>query len=377
MKIPGAKKIATMFLLATLVMLSPSMVFAAPPKQAGPEVKAAPVVPVTASALPDRIVRPMRAITPMTLRAEGVTIRLWGIKQAYARETKLEINALEMMDGLIQEQQVNCKIVGGGMPELVGRCATQDNQDLALTLLSNGFATVNREETYDSVFATAYEQAQQAARVNAKGFWSADQKKSDKSDWMPAYFKWLLPLSLIVGPFGGLALIAFFTRNALESMNEQQKNDAERSFMKEQRLQIRERQVLITTLESELLDNKSRIEAFRVIYNDMLNELKSPDSKPKYQQGGDIIQKHPSFSALVFEANVAKLSLLDMKLAGELSRLYARLPRENAYVNIEPEVPLETAIALVEKVIKEAEEMLPPIDSAIAGLQKELASAYE
>src|ERR1700722_10552013 len=30
--------------------------------------------------MPDHIRRPMRAVDPMTLRAEGLSIRLWGIK---------------------------------------------------------------------------------------------------------------------------------------------------------------------------------------------------------------------------------------------------------------------------------------------------------
>src|SRR5690606_26857746 len=78
---------------------------------------------------PERIVRPMRAVDPMTLKAEGVNIRLWGIKPARTSETPLEIRALDLMDRLIYEQQVNCKIVGGRLPDLVGRCTTQDNAD--------------------------------------------------------------------------------------------------------------------------------------------------------------------------------------------------------------------------------------------------------
>ena len=46
-----------------------------------------------ASPLPDRIIRPMRAVDPITLRAEGVSIRLWGIKPARSGESPLELRA--------------------------------------------------------------------------------------------------------------------------------------------------------------------------------------------------------------------------------------------------------------------------------------------
>jgi endonuclease YncB( thermonuclease family) len=366
------------FLLVLLAIAWPvKFVDAAPPVSApapaapapAAEEAVAPVVP----GLPERIKRPMRAVDPMTLRAEGFSIRLWGIKPAQTSETPLELQALDRMDALIQEGQVDCKIMGGQLPELLGLCKSQSLQDLAIELLSSGFVIVDRRQTYNSIFATAYEQAQEKARLSSAGVWAFVNKANDPKNglpgWMQPYVNVVLPIALIVGPFGGLLLVSLIMWYWLKRMAFAQQQESEQSSRKEAMLLTRERQVLVSTLEGELIENKNKIEAFLVIYGDLLRSLKDPNEVPKYQQGGDIVQKHPSFSKTVFEANVNKLSLLDIKLAGKVSKLYSSMPKDQEYINLEPGVPLDTAIQLVEKVLREAEAMLVPINAVISGLQ--------
>ncbi len=352
---------------------APAAPVAAPPTAA--PMDAEPSQPLnTGARLPDRVVRLMRAIDPMTLRIEGASIRLWGIKPASSAETPLELKALDLMDKLIQEQQVNCKIMGGTPLEMIGRCTTQAGQDLALELLDNGYVVVDRRQTYNSVFATAYETSQEAARVNAKGVWNlvAEEDKKDENGvpkWLKPHMAFLIPMALIFGPFGGLLVVSLIMWYWLKRMAYVQERDAEQSSRKEAMLVNRERHVLISTLEGELTENKNKVEAFLVIYGDMLRTLKDNNEVPKYQQSGDIVQKHPSFGRAVFEANVGKLSLLDIKLAGQVSKLYSAMPKEQEYINLEPNVPLETAIKLVEKILKEAEVLLEPLGNLIIGLQ--------
>jgi endonuclease YncB( thermonuclease family) len=375
------------FVLALLTAATAS--FAAPPVAAPapapvsvpapvPAPAAASVVPVAPmgtageAGLPQYIKRPMRAVDPMTLRAEGMWIRLWGIKPAELSDTPLELQALDHMDQMIQEGEVNCLVQRGSrMPEIIGVCRTQSGQDIAIELLQNGFVVVDRRQTYDSVYASAYEKAQEQARLAAVGVWSFMNGKQAAGGSMSSGLPGgsFLTIALIVGPFGGMLLVALIMWYWLKRMASAQEAEAEQSSRKEQMLVTRERQVLVSTLEGELSENKNKIEAFLVIYGDLLRSLKDPNEVPKYQQGGDIVQKHPSFSKTVFEANVNKLSLLDMKLAGKISKLYSALPKDQEYINLEPGVPLDTAVQLVEKVLKEAENMLTPINAIIGGLQ--------
>ncbi|MBL8712621.1 MAG: hypothetical protein JNM12_06955 [Alphaproteobacteria bacterium] len=361
----------------TAVPAAPVAAVPAPPaamaSDDAPDIAPAAVAPL-ANRLPERIMRPMRAVDPMTLRAEGGTIRLWGIKPAQSAETPLELKALDLMDGLIQEQQVNCRIMGGTMLEMIARCSTATNQDLALELLKNGFVVVDRRQTYNTVFATAYEKEQESARVAGKGVWALVKEDANQTDsrglprWLEPYMSFLLPLALIFGPFGGLLIVGLVMWYWLSRMASLQEKEAEQTSRKEAMLQSRERHVLISTLEGELMENKNKIEAFLVIYGDMLRSLQDANEVPKYQQGGDIVQKHPTFGRAVFEANVSKLSLLDIKLAGQISKLYSAMPKDQEYINLEPTVPLETAVKLVQKVLKEAETLIDPLNNVIAGL---------
>lgn len=328
--------------------------------------------PGSAIALPDRIIRPAVAIDPITLRAEGVTVRLWGIKPALSNETPLGLKALALMDTLIQEQQVNCKIVGGALPELVGRCSTQGKEDLALELINSGYAVVDRLQTYDSVFASAYEKAQETARLKGTGVWEMVAREKEEGafpSWLKPHMATLVPLGLVVMPFGGLFIIALVMGHWMSGISRLHQGEIDQARKKEATLEMRERQVLISTLEGELLENRNKIEAFLVIYGDMLRGLKENVEQPKYQQGGDIVQKHPSFSKTVFEANVNRLSALDIKLAGHISKLYSSLPKEQEYINLDQNVPLDTAVKLVEKVLKDAQELLEPINVVIRALQ--------
>lgn len=361
-----------LFFLLTLTVSFPAFAQKNAPA-AKPAAVEEPAAEVPAQAkLPERISRPMVAIDPVTLKAEGIEIRLWGIKTASVSETSLELKALDLLDSIIDGQVVNCKIEGGQLPVLFGRCVVQANSDLSLELLNNGLAVRDRRQTYNTAYASAYGQAEEFARLNKKGVWkflAESEKESSVPKWLQPHLDLLVPVALILGPITGLVIVALVMWFWLQRLSRAQMQETEVSRKKESMLQSRERSVLLSTLEGELADNKNKIEAFLVIYGDLLRSLKDTNEVPKYQQVGDIVQKHPSFSKTVFEANVGKLSLLGIKLAGQVSKLYSSLPKEQEYINLEPNVPLETAIKLVEKILHDAEELLPPIIGAMSGLQ--------
>lgn len=371
------KQLIASLILATGLLITPVMAAAQATKKpaAAPvavEAPAATAQTPSSFALPERIVRPMVALDPVTLKAEGVEIKLWGIRPASTSESPLELKALDLLDGIIEGQQVNCKIEGGQMPVLYARCVVQGS-DLSLELLNNGLAIRDRRMTYNTAYASAYGTAEELARHNRKGVWKflvdtgkdGDGAQSSLTDGGSSMLTW----ALFGGPLAGMALIGLVLWFWMQNMSKAQQAEAEAIRRKESLLQTREKNVLLTTLEGELLENKNKIEAFMVIYGDMLQGLQSTTETPKYQQVGDIVQKHPSFSKTVFEANVSKLSLLGIKLAGNISKLYASLPKEQEYINLEPGVPLNTAVQLVEKVRSDAQALVPSIDAAIQGLQ--------
>lgn len=318
-----------------------------------------------------RIVRPMIAINANTLQAEGMQIRLWGIKPARSLETAIELRALDHMDRLIGQGQVNCRIMKWSLTEPAARCNVATNEDLNLEMLRNGFAVVDRAETYNTVFATAYHEAQEQARLQQKGIWKLVVEQEQTSfipDWLEPHMPSLVPLSLVVGPAFGFLLLAFFVWKGFRNIEKVQEREFETNRRKEAALLAREKLVLATSLEGELMENKSKIEAFLTIYQELLNDLKNPESTPKYQDAGDLIHEHPALSRTVFEMNVDKFSLLDLKLASDLSKLYTQIKSESKYQNMDPTMPLADATEMVEKVIHDAEALLPHIDYIIEQL---------
>lgn len=318
-----------------------------------------------------RIIRPMIAVDPMTLQAEGRQIRLWGIRTARASETALEIRALDMMDRLIGAEPVDCKVMIWSIQQPVARCMSQSNQDIALVLLENGFAVVDRAQTYGSVFANGYAKAQEDARLHKRGIWrfvAEAEQESFLPEWMDPWLPTLVPLSLILGPLIGFVIVAWVSRRGLAEIADMHQREYAYSRKKEATLETRERMVLLTSLQAELEENMAKIEAFLTIYREMVKDLKTPGHQPKYQEGGDLLHQNPALQRTVFDTSVDRLSLLDLKLAGEIAKLYSVITSNPQFVTMDPTLPLPEAIKMIEEVIDNAEQLKPSIQKVIADI---------
>jgi len=327
-----------------------------------------------------RITRPMIPLDPITLQAEGVKIRLWGIKQAQTRETPLELKAIDYMEKMIGNEPVNCRIEKSRTKSaLFARCAVHTNEDLGLALLQSGMVVIDRHQTYGSVFASSYEEAQNNARQKRIGVWEfvvEGQGNKLIPVWLEDYMPSLVPLALVFGPFFGLLTIALMAHQGLRNMNRRQAMEFQETREKEDALLRREKLVLASALEGELSENKVKIEAFLTIYHALMNELTAEGATPKYQKGGDLVHKHPALNRTVFEGSISKLSALDMQLASTLSKLYTHIYAEPDYITIDSKAPLQEVTGLVQNTVNATEALIPQIDYALeqldAMMQKQL-----
>ena len=319
-----------------------------------------------------RIQRPVVALDAATLQTEGMQIHLWGIKPAESLETSLHLKALDVMDEMIGQEQVDCRIMVWDIVEPSARCTIHTNEDLGLVMLQRGFAVIDRHQTYNTVFASNYEEAQNYARKNKKGVWRAFAKSEQKNYiplWLEPYMSTVVPVSIIIGPFFALLLIGLFIRQGLQNVVKAQEKEFKHAREKEAALQLREKMVLISTLESEMLEDKSKIEAFLTIYRELLENLKNPEHMPNYQQAGELVPLYPSLSRGVFDANVERFSVLDLKLASDISKLYSFIHEESDYMTLEPSTSREDAVQTVQKVLYDAEALLPQMDYILGQLQ--------
>ena len=330
-----------------------------------------------------RITRSVTALDATVLQAEDIKIFIWGVEPARSLETAIELKALDMLDRMIGGEPVNCIIMSMQTEtEALARCAASNGEDLAIALLQNGYAVAKRSQTLKSPFQAVYAEAQENARINRRGVWRIVAESGNQGyipRWLSPYMSTIVPVAIVFGPLLGLGIVAFFMRRGLDRILNQQMDAFETGNKKERALLVRERLVLASLIEGELLDNISRIEAFLVIYREMLKDLHRPDVMPHYQMAGEMVHKHPALSRAIFEANMSKLSLLDLKLAGEISKLYSNIHSDPEYVTLEPTTPLKDAVAVLEKAIHDAEAMQKALQRVIdlfhAMASKQLDSA--
>lgn len=131
----------------------------------------------------------------------------------------------------------------------------------------------------------------------------------------------------------------------------------------------REKAVLAASLIGEINENKNKCEAFITIYSEMLKNLRDDTRKPAYQQTGDFVHKAPSLSRSVYDNNLSNLNLFETALATKVSEIYALIETDPEYLSLEPDMPLDTAIRMVEMVVKNAESVMQTVEKVVPSLE--------
>lgn len=316
-----------------------------------------------------RFTRLMVPVDSVTLKSEGLEINLWGIQPAGSSETHLELRALNLLQHMINDQDVTCKIMTAeDVTHPSARCSTSDGDDLSLKLLQQGLAIRDRRALYGSVFASSYQEAEELARRNKNGIWKlvdTDDKSlvdrildNDKNLMMTA-------IGFILLPFLAMLILGFIIVRSISRLEKYQSSQATSHYTKERGLYQQEKNLILKNLEAELKENKSRVEAFLTVYMEMLSNIKDPEVTPQYQKSGDIVSLQPNFAHDIFEEHINTLSSLDMKLSAELNRFYKMLGSDPDYIDLDPSTPREEAISIVDKIVSEAREYLPLFDQML------------
>ncbi len=137
----------------------------------------------------------------------------------------------------------------------------------------------------------------------------------------------------------------------------------------------RERAVLAASFIGEINENKNKCQAFITIYSEMLRGLRDETRKPAYQQTGDFVHKCPALSRSVYEHNLVNMSSLDAEISTRLTELYATFEEDPEYLSLEPDMPLDTAVRMVEMVVKNAEAQLSAMDKVVPSLELAVRNA--
>lgn len=315
---------------------------------------------------------------PASMQTREGVIQLWGLDADALSQTKSRVRAQVKIDDLIGSEDIECTAVRRDAGRVIARCLNVRGEDIALELVKDGLAIIDRSQLAGTQALDTYSNAQQRARIAGSGVWAelsaAQSKQTDISDTISQAAVGfqakdiLLIAAAFLGPLIGMLVICAVLYFGFDRMIKLQKRQMALSQQKEKDLRDREKFVLAASLESEINTNRAKIDAFLVIYEDMLRTMKDPKKTPKYQQSGDIIHQRPSLSRAVYDANLDRMDLLGPQLFSDLSEIYAKINPDADYITLEPDMPIEQAMDKVQKVITQANEMIAPMDKADSAL---------
>ena len=297
-----------------------------------------------------------RAASGTVLVAGDQKIRLWGIEDAEGMPPTFKLKVRTALDNAIGGNPVQCETKAQQGAQISAQCVNDSDMDLGLYMIQQGHVSVDRASVYGTVFEEAYIQAEMQAQDRGLGVWAESGSAQNSSDQQDG--SWMLSLGFILFLciIGAFTVVSIIIMRGFRRVVEVQ-NDNVEMMSKERKLRDKERGVVAVMLDSELKANKSKIEAFIVVYDEMLKALKDPARPPKYKKSGDIVQKQPAMDRTVFDRNNDKIDTLGDRLSSELIHFYARIKSKPEYVNLEPDTELPEAIALLEAVLKNARRL--------------------
>lgn len=137
---------------------------------------------------------------------------------------------------------------------------------------------------------------------------------------------------------------------------------------REDDLKSREKLVIAAAIEGELTSNQTKLQAFLVVYQEMLRNLKEPTRAPKYKQPGEIIHEKPALSRTIFDAYADKLVLLGETMARDLAKIYTDIDTDPAYKTLSDDLSTDQTIHIVERIVESAQSLNAPMEKAIGAL---------
>jgi endonuclease YncB( thermonuclease family) len=333
------------------------------------------------------------AIDNANLRPQGqdFTIQLWGIDPVMLRNSLTGLRARIALDDAIDSKAVTCSIKSRNRArkKILAQCFNESRVDLALDLVSQGFAIISRSDIAGTPQQERYINTEKRARLQGLGIWetlesgvvdapgnanNASTNTTTSAPQTPANIhlfsgdNLMVLLVLVAGPMIGMLIVGVILYIGLSKLVRLQTRHINARKKDERKMRDREKFVLASALEGEINTNRAKIDAFLLIYEDLLRNLRDPSKTPKYKQSGDVVHQRPSLNRAVFDSNSDKFDLLGPQLVVEITEIYTRIDPNPDYITLEPETPIEHAIEKVQKIILESERMIEPLDKISSAL---------
>ncbi len=316
----------------------------------------------------DDIVAKVRVIGQTVLLSEEDRIVLWGIEEVDAGVKIFSLKVRSALERKIGEKSVTCTVKGIEDGSVQAQCINEREEDLSLYLLQQGYASADRALIYGSIYEEPYLTAEKIAQENKHGVWEEGVGSSSAGEKQSRNF--LIGASfLVIVTVLGLVVLSFYIMRGFGRVVDMQSQVIDLAS-KERSLKDQEKYIISSMITSEIKENKTKIEAYLMIYEETLTDFEDNGRTPKYKSGGEVIQKQPGLSRVIFDGNTHKLELLGATLPSELIHYYARIKTNPDYFELKPEMPEEEALKIIETAVDTAKKLDKISDRILDGFQK-------
>ncbi len=296
-----------------------------------------------------------RAVNATTMVAGKTSVQLWGVQNIEGMPAQFNVSSRSALDNALGGNKTRCELKKRTESLIAAQCTNSADLDLGLYMLQQGYATVDRSAVYGSVFEGPYIQAEMEAQNQALGVWSRGSSSgSSRED--DGNFTLVLGAVLLLLILGAFSMLTLTIMKGFQKVTDAQ-NQSMDMMARERELRNKEREIFATMLDSEIKANKSKIEAYLVVYDEMLKDICNPDKSPKYKKAGDIVQAQPALDRSVFDRNTDKLDILGDTLSSQVIHFYARIKNKPDYINLEPDMAVEDARGIVQQTYDNAQRL--------------------
>ncbi len=293
-------------------------------------------------------------VKDVNLLVSGKTkILLWGIERINPNAAVFNLKARNILENRIGGKPVVCTTQARKGNVISAQCINYAEEDLSLFLLQQGLVSADRTAIHGSVYEEPYVEAERVAQENNYGIWASSEKiPGDKQTKNFMFGAFLLVAVFIMA----LIVLGFFVMRGFGRVIDVQSRSLDLA-VKERDLKEKEKLVIASMINSEIKENKSKIEAYLLVYEEMLLDFSDKSKPPTYQKTGEVIQKQPALSRVVFDGNTNKIDLFGGELASNLVHYYARIKTNPDYVEIAPDTPIKEVQAIISTAVGNAKKL--------------------
>lgn len=284
-------------------------------------------------------------------------IHLWGVEEIQSNDGVFKLIALAALEKQIGSEKVSCTVKQTFDDHIAALCVNAHQEDLALFMLQQGYVSAARADIYGTKYEEPYTSAESEARQTGKGVWKALSPETGQLDDKPSRNFVIAAFMFLSAAILALGVISFFIMRGFRRVVDVQNKTMDLAI-RERSLRDREKFVIASMLDSEIRENKSKIEAYLLVYEEVLKDLEDPARTPKYKKSGDIVQKQPSLSRSVFDGNTNRLDLVGQQVSSDLIHYYARIKTLPDYTELTTETSLEEARNIVRTAVGHARKLM-------------------